>query len=186
MKLFQILVFLLLVLGAGVPTAHGLSVKSLSLAQMVELSERIFKGTLLEVTVDRDTFESGHMVNYYTFKVDEVIKGDLEDQVVIKQLAQGPRGLPEYEVGQTYLLFFPEDSDRTGLVAPVGIWQGQHRMTQVNGEWVIPGLTQNSRLIQSAPASLVKGLVTNLSSSPAAAIHYESIKKLLQQVEGDS
>lgn len=184
MKLFQIFVFLFLFLGWALPGAHGLSVKSLSLAQMVELSERIFKGTLLEITTDRDTFESGHVVNYYTFRVDEVIKGDLEDQVVIKQLADGPRGLPEYEKGQTFLLFFPEDSDRTGLVAPVGIWQGQHRMTKVNGEWVIPGLTQNSRLIQSAPKSLVKGLV--LSSSPASDIKYESLKKLLQQVEGDS
>lgn len=154
------------------PLAFGLSVKSLNLNQLVGFSDRIFRGKLVDTQVADDRDESGMLVKYYSFDVDECIKGICGKSITIKQVANPRLGLPDYEKGATYLLFLPPDSERTGLVAPVGVWQGQYELVKKDGKWTMPTMSQN--------VGLTRSLTKSLSTENADVSSYDSFKKLIQ------
>ncbi|MDO8520251.1 MAG: hypothetical protein Q7T11_08840 [Deltaproteobacteria bacterium] len=118
------------------PIAQALLVKQMTLRQVTHSSERIFRGTVLDSSLENDAEESGRIVRYFTFRVDECLKGACGSKITFKQWAGGER-LPEYDVGKDYLIFLPEESRRTGLVAPVGIMQGVYPLTRSQGRFLI-------------------------------------------------
>lgn len=144
MKSLKLLLFTLFFFVISSPFAQALSVKALTLKQIVSLSDVVFKGTVLEIKVDDDSYESGHLVKYYTFQVQDCLKGDCGETITIKQLAKGRIGLPDYKPHKTYLMFIPAATERTGLVAPVGIDQGVYLLKKSGGKWTIPSLRKNS------------------------------------------
>lgn len=148
MKLNSLVCILLILLSTSSSPAYSFSVKALTLTQLTQLSERIFKGKVLEVSTDVDQYESGLPVRYFSFRVDDCIKGKCGTQITIKQVAGGRNGLPGYSAGQTYLLFLPEDSEKTGLVAPVGIWQGIYPLRQQNGRWLLKKGAANASILR--------------------------------------
>lgn len=145
MKIIRSFLFISIFLVVSSPFATALSVKTLTFSQLVGLSQVILRGTLIEKKVGDDIYESGFIVVYYTFKVNECLKGTCEETLTFKQLA---KGLPDYEVGRSYVLFLPEATEKTGLIAPVGIHQGRYLLEQAGGKWVIPALRQNARLVK--------------------------------------
>lgn len=169
MKTVRTFLFTIIFCVISSPFAFSLSVKSLSLEQIVIFSEVIARGTLLERKVEVDTEESGFLVIYYTFRIDECLKGYCGEKMTVKQLAD--QGLPDFKVGQPYLVFYPEASENTGLVAPVGIWQGKFDLEQKEGKWLIPALKQNQRL---------KSLAL-----PSPANSYEAFKKVILKLVGE-
>src|SRR3989338_5752348 len=151
MKLFNFFLLRAIFIFFSSPFARAVTVKPLNLQQLTRMAPRIVQVTLDDKQVEYDDEESGRLVVYYTFKVNECIKGTCSDHLTIKQIAQGTSaegpvtarinlGLPEYDVGKTYLLFLANDSPRTGMTAPMGVYQGHFPMEKQEDKWVIPGL----------------------------------------------
>lgn len=115
------------------PVVLALSVKDVPLNRMIEMSEVIFKGKLMGLSVEDDV-ESGEVVTQYTFSCEDVIKGSCEGgEIVMKQLTLWPSGLPKYEVGTTYLIMKSYES-KLGFAAPIGFWQGYSEIKTEGGE----------------------------------------------------
>ena len=93
---------------------------------------------------------------------DCIIKGGCKGNHLFKQLALGPKDLPTYVEGKTYLLFLPEPSEKTGLVAPLGIWQGRYELIPSDGGWSIPSLKKRN--------SVSRSLSLELSSLPQGRV----------------
>lgn len=143
--------------------AQASLVLPVNIKQHAKLSEHIFKGQCLGKKTELDTYESGKLVTYYTFKVSDWIKGESwsdSDVVVFKQLAQGTFHVdghtvrqnlygPEYEIGKTYLLFLPRPSEE-GLLFPMGLFQGAYVIeTDENGNETMPQLKSRQKLLKS-------------------------------------
>lgn len=154
-KLFFLFIFFTLSLSSSF--IWGLSVKSLTLKQMVDLSDRIVRLTVTDIRYGE---EGGRPVKYITGSVDEWIKGNGSDKLVFAQLAEtsedagdlkvsSRQGLPTYEVNKTYLLMLAGDSETSGLTAPIGIYQGHMMLEKLNGKWVVPSLKTRPALIKA-------------------------------------
>lgn len=155
--------------------AQALSVKSLTLKQIVSFSDIVFRGELVESKLEDDVYESGYLVKYFTFNVEECLVGVCGEQITFKQIAMSKNGPPEYQTGKTYLLFLPKASDNTGLVAPVGIWQGRYELKNEQGRWVVPALSKKGAAIKSL--GLVKASTTGVDST----VSYDAFKKEIQE-----
>ncbi|EKD41282.1 MAG: hypothetical protein ACD_73C00780G0002 [uncultured bacterium] len=138
--------------------ANALSVKSLSLKQIIGFSSVVFRGEATNVAVADDDQESHQLVKYYTFKVTECLKGDCGETITFKQIVLGKNGLPDYDIGKQYVLFLPEASENTGLLAPVGIWQGRYELREEAGHLVVPALKKNKATLKTLGLSTDKGV----------------------------
>jgi len=148
---------LLLFFAAG--DAAAISVRSVSLAEMVSLSDRVFLGRVVKIT---DTVDSrlNLKVGVYTFVVLEGLKGaGTGETVEIRQAGStvggysSVPGLPVYRKGQVLLLFLHGDS-RFGLTSPVGLAQGVFREVglQGGGKGYINGVENRNLDLESQPA----------------------------------
>ncbi len=167
MKKLKILAILIFTLTLSHPV-WAMSVKTLTLKQILGFSDKVFRGTVIDIKVEDDVYESGRLVKYFTLAVDECLKGTCGETVTFKQLANAPIGLPTYNLGENYLLFLPEATEKTGLLAPVGIQQGTYSIVEANGRLVVPALTKS---VVSKGLGLAKG-----SKSLANTGDYESFK----------
>lgn len=135
-RFFLISLFLALLVGS--PSTKALLVKKMTLRQVTSFSQRIFRGMVLDSSIENDAYESGYLVHYYTLRVEECLKGDCGTGITFKQIVSGDK-LPDYQVGKTYLLFLPEESPKTGLLAPVGISQGIYPLESSKGRFLVRG-----------------------------------------------
>lgn len=150
MKKYFFLVVFALVLIASV-SSRATSVRSINLKELVNASEYVFKGTILSKnTVE----EQGLFATYYTASVLDCIKCPTtpeNNRIVWKQIAEGEYTLngerirqnfrfPTYQVGDTSLFFLSEPHPKTGLTAPVGLYQGVFEVKTENGQETIPQL----------------------------------------------
>lgn len=142
--------------------AHATVVRSMNLQEMMGDAQYVVKVKVLEKTTEIDDEESGRIVTYWTFEVLDWIKGtpNPDNELVIKQIGQGQFTVdgyaihqnlyfPEYEIGKTYVLFLPEAHPQTGMLAPVGLYQGVFEVREVNGEEYIPQLAQRARSLKA-------------------------------------
>ncbi|MBI2339604.1 MAG: hypothetical protein HYU99_04445 [Deltaproteobacteria bacterium] len=176
------------------PFARALTVKPLSLDQLTRMAPRIVQVTCEDKQVELDEAESGLSVTWYTFEVLECLKGDCPEHLTIKQVAQGTEssgnsmarvnfGLPEYEVGKTYLLFLAGDSDKTGLTAPMGVFQGHFPMEKTGGKWTIPDLHTRKTLFKNMEAKLPgKGAMLKKLGSSGSSGDYEEFKSVINAI----
>ena len=122
-------VFVLLL--ASLTPAGSTTLLPVSLPELVDGADRIFLGRVISEWTGRD--EHGLPATITTFKILEVLKGNLPTELSVKQLgvtevqadglATWVDGMPRYRLGFDYLIFLPADSS-LGFTSPVGLFQG--------------------------------------------------------------
>jgi hypothetical protein len=115
-----------------VPSLEATMVRPLSMQEMADRAERIFLGQVIEVREGED--EHGAPVTFVSFAVARSIKGQVPQQLTIKQLggrSGGGKGkilripgLPMYKEKEEVILFLHGTSGG-GFTSPVGLGQGK-------------------------------------------------------------
>jgi hypothetical protein len=127
-----------LAVSAALP-AFATSVLPLDLGQVIDQSAVAFQGTVLDNRSGRDP-QTGMLVTMTTFRVDDVLKGNVPATYTVKQIggedaATGMRfkamGVPTFAVGQSYVVFMAGVSS-AGFSSPIGLSQGRFQV--VDGE----------------------------------------------------
>jgi len=127
------------------PTASASSVLPINLVDIADESALIFHGRCIAATHTTVPDKTGRIdipATSYTFELIDGLKGTASETktVVIKQLGRFQDGrqffatpemlsLPEYELGETYLLFINKNGV-TGLTSPVGMPQGVFKIDE--------------------------------------------------------
>lgn len=127
----------ILVLLSVACTISGLAttvLKKVNVEDLTADAQRIFYGKCIAADSGRDT--NGLPCAIYTFEVTRTLKGDADRRIRIKQfgvtraLNDGTvthvEGMPQYLVGESYLLFLSEESS-LGFTSPQGLGQGAFR-----------------------------------------------------------
>ena len=123
-----------LALASAVP-AFATSVLPLDLVQVIDQAAVAFQGTVVSTKTGRDP-QSGMLVTLTTFRVDDVLKGDVPASYTIKQIGGEDvgsglkfkvQGVPTYAVGQSFVLFMHGVSS-AGFTSPVGLSQGRFQV----------------------------------------------------------
>jgi hypothetical protein len=164
-----------------------------NLEQMTKLSGRIFVGTCTAAVEEEEPLGSVTIpLTRYTFQVEEMIKGELEDVEDVRQLGkmEGPGsvvGMPMYKEGAKYLLFLLPDS-QIGLTSPVGLFQGSFQVLEdpQTGQQQAMNSYQNVGLFQGMEgATGVLGLSAEdqeLMSNTKGAIDYDRFLGLVKKM----
>jgi hypothetical protein len=106
-------------------------------AELSDQAELVFTGTAMQTRVVRS--QDGNPYTFVTFTVRDVLKGWTMDRQIALRFAGGEiadgvaslEGMPQFEQGETYLLFVHGNGK---LLCPVlGWWQGQYRFTRQTG-----------------------------------------------------
>lgn len=170
----------------GPSQAWALTVKRLSLEQLVALSSQIFVGEVVSSDYEYNDPESGHEVVLWTkFKVVDCIRGCEEEEFIYMKEAN-IAGLAKYTAGDTHLMFLPNASS-LGFSSPTGIMQGRFKMVKERDRWTVPSLKQKKYLVKNlqSQAKTLSLSVSNLhSSNPDDYNEFKSVLK--QMVGGDS
>ena len=184
--------------------SRALLVLKLNLEQLSVFADRIFVGECISVRQGRDS--NNYHVNYVTYRVSEMLKGEVSERITFKQLVPPPASsepvlpdhpeikvrsafedMPRYQVGSTDIVFLSEDSD-LGLTAPVGIHQGLFRVFEEGVQKRVINRVSNKGLFVGMKKSpLFKRL--KLSSSEGklmkdegVAVSYDSFVSLVQKI----
>lgn len=116
------------------PTARATTLVPLDLDQLTDLASAVFTGTAVHSEVV-SAEEGSFPFTFVTFQVESVLKGDVERQLTLR--FQGGvtekrtvvvHGMPQFETGETYLLFL--DGDGTAASPVLGWVQGQYRFAR--------------------------------------------------------
>ncbi|MEJ2078231.1 MAG: hypothetical protein P8020_17090 [Acidobacteriota bacterium] len=120
------------------PLVWAISVRTVNIQEMVDLSGTIFYGRCLSA-VD-SVAESGLGIRTYRFLVLDGLKNAEAGQTIefreVSSMGEGVTipGIPQFQKGQELLLFLHAES-KSGLTSPVGIQQGVFRAEPLqNGE----------------------------------------------------
>lgn len=155
------------------PSLLATGVAPMNLADLTYRSPTIFEGRCVKVEQTTVTGVDGEFqipTVRYTFEVVDALKGESGQTLVINQLGRRPAGeppfpidpdwvgLPEYETGETYLLFMAPVGP-TGMRSPMGTSQGS---------FVVAG--DKIELMSKDGSYLFFGLEKILSSAPYRAI----------------
>lgn len=179
-RCFFIVTFVSLVLSSTFTWA--LSVKPLTLGQIVSLSSLIFRGQVTQVKRQLDAEESHFWVDYVTFQVKECFKGGCwYPTQTIKQTAQ-VKGLPQFSKGDEVLVFLPSPAEESGLLAPTGIWQGVYPLHVEAGGTKISFLMDRPVLKVVSVSALKKNELENLKPNQLGndyAVFRQAVKKIL-------
>ena len=132
----KILLTVWLALALTVP-ALATSVIPLNLAQLVDGSAVAFQGVCIDNRTGRDP-QTGVLVTMTTFRVDDVLKGNVPATYTIKQIGGDDTeanikfrvyGVPAFKAGQGYVVFLAGVSS-AGFSSPVGLSQGSFEIVQ--------------------------------------------------------
>lgn len=114
--------------GLQIPAWSG-KVKPLNLAELTEGARVIFEGECVDIKSGKDPV-SGLVSTWYTFRVTQVLKGELGKEYVLKQYGGTDGDLHvkvpavEYQVGEKVILFLYGES-KLGFSSAVGMQQGK-------------------------------------------------------------
>lgn len=178
---------------AAALAAHAVSVLPLYFEEIVDNAKTAFQGTCIGNHTERDA-ETGMVVTYTTFSVQEVLKGKPEFTHTIKQaggqLADGSlewkmEGVPKFTVGGNYVVFLPGVSS-AGFSSPVGLGQG--RFTVVadgDGAQVTNGRDFKEMTSRMAAHDLPKAAISKLErSGPVKRMGLDEFKQMVRQRAG--
>jgi hypothetical protein len=181
---------ILLLLCWGLP-ASATSLLPVSPQRMTAIAESIFHGRVIDNTVELDPV-SGRVATFTTFRVLEVIKGDIPETHTIKQIGgqlpgsqvrQLIQGVPRFETGNEYVVFMPAASS-LGFASPIGLTQGKYDIQRLNGEAVIingRGFAASSTASEQAAVKLPSAVERDQSAGHADAV---PLADFLQSVRG--
>lgn len=168
--------------------AFATSVLPLNLAQVIDQSATAFQGTCIDVRTGRDP-QTGMLVTMTTFRVDDVLKGEVGATYTVKQVGgEEPsarmhfkvHGMPKYTVGESYMLFMNGVSS-AGFSSPVGLSQGRFLIQdgEVGNGRDFTDLTVNTgiELPQTAKARAAGG-------KPLTRIKLDDFKQMVRKHAG--
>lgn len=179
MNLFQktfIISLFLIFASTFISTSQATLIKPATIEDDAKDASYIFNGTVTDVQTVQDTEESGFLVSYFTFQINECLKGDCGKSYVLKQITT----LPPFKKGQSYLLFLTEPHEETGLSAPLGIYTGRYELKKVGGKWQIPNLQKNQNYQKSFDKPLSSGQRT-LSDGQVIPQDYQSFTTYIKK-----
>lgn len=168
----------LLLYGAGI---EAVSVEHLTLGEIVDRADRIVRGTV--IAADETTISAGGgrlPVVVYRIRVGEVLKGAAPDGEIIEVSLLSPRkmaaprnratsllrDLPEFRVGQEYLLALTRPS-AIGLSTTVGLGQGLFQLRGGQGREEAVNQLNNAGLFDGSLA--IAGAPNARTAAPAAS-----------------
>jgi len=126
------------------PASWATSMLPISLEQLSTRASLIFFGKVINNEVRKDE-QSGRIATFTEFEVIDLIKGKTGTRHTIKQIGGHLKetgtivriqGVPEYVVGNSYVVFLPEKS-KSGFSSPLGLHQGSFDVATVNGEQIV-------------------------------------------------
>ena len=114
----------------AIAASLAMSVLPLQLDEIAANAQLIFQGTCTGNRSEHDS-QTGMVVTYTTFEVQETLKGSVGPSHTIKQAggetdhaSHRIEGIPSFTVGQEYVVFLYGVSN-LGFSSPVGLGQGQ-------------------------------------------------------------
>lgn len=118
---------------------HAASVLPLDLDRIVGDATIAFQGTVTDTHAELDA-QSGRIVTYVTFRVEDALKGPVGSTYKMKQvggrLPSGESyrvdGVPGFTTGESYVVFLTGASS-VGLSSPVGLAQGKFTIKPTGG-----------------------------------------------------
>ncbi|HOJ61010.1 MAG TPA: hypothetical protein PK878_12050 [bacterium] len=122
-------------LAGGPYTAWSVRVKPLNLGELTEGARVIFEGECVEIRSGKDPV-SGLVATWYTFRVTQVLKGEVGKEYVLKQYGGSDGDLHvkvpavEYQVGEKLILFLYGES-KLGFSSAVGMQQGKFSIKEI-------------------------------------------------------
>jgi hypothetical protein len=164
-SLFAFFCSLALVIGS----ASASMVLPLGLDRLHGDAKVVFLGECLSNSVEMDQ-QSGRVVTYTTFQVLETYKGNIGSSYTIKQIGGNlpganlnvrMPGVPQFEVGQRYVVFLPPAS-RLGFSSPVGLSQGKFTVkTDATGVQVVSNGRDVGDLMENMAQSKIPNRVAD-------------------------
>ena len=163
--------------------ASATSLLPLTLEQLSTRADLIFHGRVIEDTTARDK-HSGQIATFTTFEIIELIKGKAADRHTIKQIGGHLKetgttlriqGVPRYIVGETYVIFLPQQS-RLGFSSPLGLYQGSFTVRTIDGEAVVSNGRQLEQQAQARNLSLPLAVRANNRAQARLGDFIDTIK----------
>lgn len=167
------------------------SVLPLGLDRIVHDARVIFQGTVTGVRSERDP-ETGWIVSYVTFRVDDALKGAVGSTYVVKQiggrLPDGESyhvdGVPSYVPGRSYVMFLTGPST-VGLSSPIGLSQGKFRIeSSANGAEVSNGRDfreMTARIPRGSLPPAVRARIEQKAGGRVPTLALDDFKQLVRQ-----
>jgi hypothetical protein len=158
----------------------------INLAQIVELSDKAFVGTVASVKVVKT---ENRWADEITVKVTEPVLGAVQagDTVTWQQFRTNENirlpGVPQYQEGGEYLVFLAGKATPRGFQAAVGLGQGSfrvHRNTQT-GQALARNEFMNAQLFEGLDTDLVAGAVVDqepAAKSPSQEPRAQKVKRV--------
>lgn len=169
--------------------ARAMSVLPLYLDEIVNDSAIAFQGKSLENHSERD-LQSGSIVTYSTFEVQEVLKGEVGATHTIKQIGgklagetHQTTGVPTFTVGESYVLFLYGVS-AAGFSSPVGLDQGKFNIIPVSKGFHVTNGRDFKEMTLGISANLIPPsaqIKMQRASGPINRLDLDEFKQLVRQ-----
>ena len=172
--------------------ARAMSVLPLYLDEIVTDAAVAFQGKALESHSERDP-QTGSIVTYSTFEVQEVLKGEAGATHTIKQIGgkiEGEinqiTGVPTFTVGESYILFLYGVS-ASGFSSPVGLGQGKFNIIPVSTGFHVTNGRDFKEMTLGIPDHLVPPsalIKMRQAPGPIKRLDLDEFKQLVRQQRG--
>jgi hypothetical protein len=172
--------------------AHAMSVLPLYLDEIINDAAIAFQGKSLENHSERD-LQTGSIVTYSTFEVQEILKGEVGATHTIKQIGgklegetHRTTGVPTFTVGESYVLFLYGVS-AAGFSSPVGLEQGKFNIIPVSTGFHVTNGRDFKEMTLGIPDHLVPpSALTKMRQAPGLIkrLDLDEFKQLVRQQRG--
>ncbi len=180
--------FILLAAILSVVPAYATTVLQMNLALMLDHSERVFVGQVIDIS-EKKVFTAGAELpaTVYRLRVSDAFKGQYQeikgikfaDVTMIGSLKMalagrhGIAGFPVLKLGEEYLLLVAPTNDK-GLTSTVGLGQGCFHLTGREDARVALNTANNVGLFKNMNASMADGV----------AVPYPDLARIIRQLIG--
>lgn len=168
---------------------RAMSVLPLYLDEIVNDAAIAFQGKSLENHSERD-LQTGSIVTYSTFEVQEILKGEVGATHTIKQIGgklagetHQTTGVPTFTVGENYVLFLYGVS-AAGFSSPVGLDQGKFTIIPVSTGFHVTNGRDFKEMTLGISADLVPPsaqIKMQRASGPINRLDLDEFKQLVRQ-----
>lgn len=172
----KLVVLSLLCIGLILPAlASAFLMLQLTLPQMTALSEKVFIGKCFSIRKSQD--RDGQPIQWVTFAVEEMLKGEPADQITFKQLGDSSSQdnviiagehvhVPRYVEGEEAIIFLSEEGNNH-FTAPVGLYQGKFQITtsKTGEKLVLNGMNNQGLFVGWNKNQKLKGMTLSGAES---------------------